>query len=65
MKRENASNIVDGALVGAISADVFGERDHVTFGDIEAICIRATGQPLISSNERVDTWEGRRNGGPL
>lgn len=50
--------------MATISADVFGERDHVTFGDSEVICIRAAGQPLISSNERADTREGRRNGRP-
>lgn len=52
----------DGALVAAaISANVCLVRDHVTFGDSGAICIRATSQPLISSNERDDTQEGQRN----
>lgn len=52
----------DGALVAAaISTNECLVRDHVTFGDSGAICIRATSQPLISSNERDDTQEGRRN----
>lgn len=51
----------DAVVAAAISANVCLVRDHVTFGDSGAICIRATSQPLISSNERDDTQEGRRN----
>lgn len=48
----------DAVVAAAISANVCLVRDHVTFGDSGAICIRATSQPLISSNERDDTQEG-------